>query len=134
MSGYGLVALIFAREVSDPLISLVKAIDSQLEGSALPRRGREKPGVHVIFCSDDAGLKPRLDALIVKEGIKHVVFSISREKAQGPLRYRVAREAELTLVIFKDQETVVANHVLDSLDLTPDRGEQILKSVKNVLP
>ena len=75
-----------------------------------------------------------MNSLIVKEGIKHVVFSVSRDRAQGPPRYRVAREAELTVVVFKDQETVVANHVLDSIDLTADRSDEILKSLKKVLP
>ena len=134
MGGYGLVALIFAREVSDPLISLVKAIDRQLETSAFPRQGREKPGVHVVFCSDDPGLKQRLEALIAREGVKHVVFSISREKSQGPPRYRVAREAELTVAIYSGMETVVANYVLESADLTVDRSAEILTSLRKVLP
>ena len=30
MGGYGLVALIFAREISDPLTSLVKKIDAEI--------------------------------------------------------------------------------------------------------
>jgi hypothetical protein len=134
VDGYGLVALIFAREVSDPLISLVKVIDKQLEMSALSRQCREKPGVHVVFCSDDPGLKQRLDALIAREGIKHIVLSVSKNKAQGPPRYRIAREAELTVVIFKDEEEVVANYVLDSIDLTADRGDEIMKALKKVLP
>lgn len=133
MDGYDLVALIFAREVSDPLIGLVKAIDKQLETSRR-RPGSEKPGVHVVFCSDDPNLKQRLDALIAKEGVKHVVFSISKNKSQGPPRYRVSREAELTVVIYADQDRVVANHVLDSLDLTVEGNDEIMKSLKKVLP
>jgi hypothetical protein len=56
VDGYDLVALIFAREVSDPLTSLVKQIDKQLEDRAAGRRGRDRHGVFVIFCNDDAGM------------------------------------------------------------------------------
>jgi hypothetical protein len=134
VDGYGLVALIFAREVSDPLIGLVKAIDSKLATAPNFRGSNEKPGVHVVFCSDDPGLKAQLDKVIAREGVKHVVFSISKDKAQGPRRYRIAREAELTVVVYAEQDRVVANYVLDSIDLTPDRGDEILASLSKVLP
>ena len=58
----------------------------------------------------------------------------SKNNAQGPPKYRIAREAELTVVIYKDQETVIANYVLDSLDLTADKGDEIMKSLRKVLP
>jgi hypothetical protein len=135
VGGYGLVALIFAREVSDPLISLIKTIDKQLETTAkFPNQNREIPGIHVVFCSDDPALKQQLDALMAREGIKHVVLSISREKSQGPPRYRIAREAELTVVVYRDQGRVDANYVLESTDLTVDRVDEILRSVRKVLP
>lgn len=133
MDGYGLAALIFAREVSGSLIGLVKAIDKQLEPFAGRPFHMERPGVHVVFCSDDPNLKERLDALIAREGIKHVVFSISKNKAQGPPRYRIAREAELTVVIYRDQDVVVSNYVLDSIGLTAEKGDEIVKSLKQVL-
>ena len=61
MDGYGLVALIFAREVSDPLISLVKAIDKQLE---------EK-----IAASKDPKEKKALAALLGKTAIANCKFA-----------------------------------------------------------
>jgi hypothetical protein len=135
VNGYGLVALIFAREVSDPLIGLVKAIDEHLDFSPADcSLDGDRPGVHVIFCSDDPGLKERLDNLIAKEGIRHVVFSISKNKAQGPPRYRIAREAELTVVIYADQDRVVANYALDSVDLFADTRQEIVKSLSRILP
>lgn len=134
MDGYGLVALIFAREVSDPLIGLVKDIDKELATFKPRRAHQEVPGVHLVFCSDDPNLQKQLNAVIAKEGIKHVVFSISKNKSQGPPKYRVAREAELTFVIYADQDRVVANYVVDSVDLNAEKGDEILKSLKKVLP
>lgn len=134
MAGYGLVALVFAREVSDPLISLIKDLDKQLEkANPTGRRHRETPGVFIVFCSDDPGLQPRLQALVAKEGIKHVVLSISRDKSAGPKRYRVAREAELTTVVYAEQDRVIANFVLDSIDLTAERRDEIMGAIKKVL-
>jgi hypothetical protein len=134
VNGYSLVALIFAREISDPLTSLVKTIDKQLAASAAPRRlGRDRFGVHVVFCSDDPGLERQLRDLIAKEGIKHVVLSISANKSQGPPRYRVAAEAELTVVVYEHEDRVIANSVVANVDLTADRVNDIMKSVRRAL-
>jgi hypothetical protein len=131
--GYNLVALIFAREVSDPLTSLVKKIDRQLgESSARHKGGRL--GVFVIFCSDDPKLRGQLEKLIAREGLKHIVFSISAQKSQGPPRYRVARDAELTVAVYNKDARVAANFALASVDLTAAQANDILKSLRKSLP
>jgi hypothetical protein len=134
VNGYGLVALIFAREVSDPLTGLVKSIEKQLQASAARRKGGETPGVFVVFCSDDPGLEQQVRNLIAKEGLKHVVLTISRNKSQGPPRYRVARDADLTVVVYQGHDRVAANFVLDSDDLTADRCDDIVISMRRFLP
>jgi hypothetical protein len=132
--GYDLVALIFAREISDPLTSLVKTIDKQVGESAARRQGGNRFGVFLIFCSDDPGLQQKLEKLIASEGIKNIVVSISTNKSEGPRRYRISRDAELTAVVYKDRGTVTANFVLDSVDLTPGISNDILGALKKVLP
>jgi hypothetical protein len=134
VGGHDLVALIFAREISDPLTSLVKKIDSQLQESSARRKSPNKLGVHVVFCSDDPNLPAQLENLISREGLQNVVISVSNDRAQGPSRYRVSREAELTVVVYRDRNGVVANHVLASVDLTTDRVNDILQSLRSVLP
>jgi hypothetical protein len=134
VDGYDLVALIFAREISDSLTGLVKTIDRQLEEANTRRRSKDKLGIFVVFCSDDPSLEAQLQKLIAREGVKHVVITLSRNKAQGPPRYRIAREAELTVAVYNRDERVVANFVLDSEDLTPERAGAILTSLKKVLP
>jgi hypothetical protein len=133
VNGYDLVALIFAREVSDPLISLIKTIDRQLGQSRVRNQGR-KLGVFVVFCSDDPGLEKQLQYLIAREKLKNIVITLGTNKAQGPSRYRVAREAELTVVIYNGSRRVAANYVFDSEDLTSDRVNEIVTSLKKVLP
>jgi hypothetical protein len=132
--GHNLTALIFAREVSDPLTGLVKAIDKQLEESFPRRKNGNRFGVFVVFCSNDPGLPKQLQSLIAREGLKHVVFSLSEDRSQGPPRYRVARDAELTVAVYQDRRRVVANFVLDSVDLTADRADEVVAALRKVLP
>ena len=126
--------MVFAREVSDPLTSLVKTIDKQLGESSARHKTGSKLGVFVVFCSDDPGLKQQLQNLIAKLGLKNIVLSVSTQNAQGPPRYRVAREADLTVVVYQNYSQVAANFVLDSEDLTADRTNDIVKSLRKVLP
>lgn len=132
MGGYDLVALIFAREISDPLTGLVKRIDRRLDGPNALRRGASKLGVFVVVCNDDAGLQERLQALADKEQLKHVV--LCAHKSGGPPRYRVAPEADLTVVIYKDSERVAANFPLKKGDLTEDRAAEVLRALTRALP
>jgi hypothetical protein len=116
------------------LTSLVKAMDRQLGESAARRPGHNKLGIFVVFCSDDPGLQPQLENLLAREGLQNVVVSLSANKAQGPPRYRIARDAELTVVVYQGRDRVVANYVLDSEDLTADRANDIVQSLRAVLP
>ena len=132
MGGYDLVALIFAREVSDPLTSLVKRIDHRLNGPNARRRGADKLGVFVVFCNDDAGLQRQLEALAEKERLKHVV--LCAHKSGGPPRYRVAREADVTVVIYEDSERVAANFPLKKGGLNEDKTAEVLRALTRALP
>lgn len=132
MRGYSLVALIFAREVSDPLTSLVKDIDKQLEEAAAQRIGARKLGVYVVFCNNDPTLKQQLQALLAKEKFKHVV--LCTDDAEGPRAYRVAREAETTAVIYVNSNRVMANFPLKKGELNEDKAKEITQELTKVLP
>src|SRR5690242_13601635 len=72
VKGYSLAALLFVNDVSEPLTALIRRIDNRLEvASQIP--GQERPGVFVVFTSDDGRLKERLEALMAKEQFKQVV-------------------------------------------------------------
>ena len=132
MQGYGLNAVIFAREISDPLTSLVKQMDRQLEEAAR-RVGQEHVGVFVVFCINDPQLGQRLQALASKEGIKHVVLCATN--APDPPRYRLAGEADLTALIYQGRNRkVAANFALLKGQLDEKRTQDILESLSRVLP
>ena len=96
MRGYDLVALIFAREISADLTSLVKRLDRQLDESMTRRKPQNKLGVFVILLGDDARTRQKLKELAAREGLKQVVLSTTdassiklssarrKEKAPGP--------------------------------------------------
>ena len=120
------------REVSDPLTSLVKQIDEQLEGRPSHRNGERKLGVFVIFCSDDPKLGQQLEVLLAKEKLKNVVLCTTTPG--GPPRYRVAKEADLTAAIYNDRRRVVANFALEKGGLDANKTKAILGAIGQVLP
>ena len=120
------------REVSDPLTSLVKQIDEQLEGRPSYRNGEGKLGVFVIFCSDDPRLGQQLKDLLAKEKLKNVVLCTTTPG--GPPRYRVAKEADLTAAIYNDKRRVTANFALEKGGLDANKTKAILGAIGQVLP
>jgi len=132
VANYGLNAVIFAREVNGPLTSLVKQMDRRLEEAAR-RTGSENLGVFIVFCNDDPGLRQRLQDLAGKEGLKHVVLCATN--SAGPPRYRLAREAELTALIYGGgPRRVAANVPLRKGELDEKRAKAILNALNQVLP
>ena len=89
-------------------------------------------GVFFIFCNDDAELKKKLEDYITKEGLKQVV--LCNTNAEGPKRYRVAKEADFTVAIYKDKNEVVANFALKKGELDKDKSKAIIKALTEVLP
>jgi DNA-binding LacI/PurR family transcriptional regulator len=131
VQGYDLVALIFVREVSDPLTGLVKQIEKQMAETLARAADANKLGVFIIFCNDDAGLKGQLEDLIAKKRLKQVVLCATN--AEGPPRYRVAKEADFTVVIYEDKK-VTANFALKKGALDKDKSKEIVKALTQVLP
>jgi len=114
------------------LTSLVKNIDKQLEEAALHSPTARPRGVYIIFCNDDPSQTKQLKDWIVAEKLKHVV--VCKESAAGPDRYRVAREADVTAVVY-DQGRVKANVACKPGELTDDRAfTEVTEALSRVLP
>jgi hypothetical protein len=126
MNGDNPVAMIFAREVSDPLTSLVKKMDAAAVSNKSCRMGS-----FVVFCSDDEGLKDQLKALAEKEHLKKVVLTI--DNPSGPPSYKVAKDAEITVVLYEQRE-VKANYTFKKGELKDKDIEKIVKDLAKILP
>lgn len=120
------VALIFAREVTGPLTTLIKKLDE----SAVRNRTAHL-GAVVVFCSDDEGLENKLKDLARKEGLKQVVLTIDRPA--GPQGYDVARDAEVTVILYK-RRTVAVNHAFRKGELKDSDADKVLAELETILP
>ena len=80
--------MIFAREITDDLTSLVKKIDAET--------GKNKSahmGSFVVFLSNDEGMEEKLKELAKKEGLKHTILTL--DNPAGPRGYNITKEAAI---------------------------------------
>src|SRR5438876_867708 len=118
--------MIFAREISDPLTSLVKKIDT-----ATAQHNSCKMGSFIVFCSDEEGLEAKLKDLAKKEKLDHIVLTI--DNPQGPPKYKVAKDADVTVVLYENRE-VKANHAFKKGELVEQDIDKIVSEVAKILP
>ena len=118
--------MIFAREVSDSLTSLVKKIDAETS-----KNSKAKMGSFVVFMSEDEKLGDTLKTLATKESIKQTIFTI--DNPAGPKAYNVAKEADVTVVLYNNRK-VMANYAFKKGELNAAAIEKILADVPKILP
>jgi hypothetical protein len=118
--------MIFAREVSDHLTSLVKKLDE-----ATGKNTDCKMGSFVVFCSDDEKLEKQLKELAAKEKLKHTVLTI--DNPAGPPDYNVAKTADVTVVLY-NKFVVKANYSFKKGELTAKDVDKIVADVAKILP
>jgi hypothetical protein len=119
--------MIFAREVSDNLTSLVKKIDD-----ATVKNSKARMGSFVVFCNDDEKLEGKLKELADKEKLKKCVLSIV-DRPAGPTGYSLAKDADVTVVLYVGR-TVKANHAFKKGELKEKDIEAIIKDISKIVP
>jgi hypothetical protein len=117
--------MIFAREVSGPLTSLVKKIDAETA-----KNGTKRMGSFVVFLSDKEGLDKELQKLAEKEGLKECILTI--DNVAGPPDYKVAKEAEVTVVLY-NKHKVEANYAFRKGELNDQAIDNIVKGVSKIV-
>jgi hypothetical protein len=117
--------MIFARDVSDSLTSLVKKVDA-----ATVKHNKEKMGSFAVFCNDDAELKNRLKDLAKKEDLKELI--LTQFEQAGPEKYKVAKDADITVILY-DERTVVANYAFKKGEFKEADVNAIMKDVDKML-
>jgi hypothetical protein len=116
--------VVFAREVSDNLTSLVKKIDEATQKNSGCRMGS-----FVVFCSDEEGLKKKLEELGDKEHLKKTVLTI--DNPAGPEGYDIAKDADVTVLLYVGQ-TVKVNHAYKKGELTEREVTRILSELPKI--
>ena len=119
--------MIFAREISDNLTSLVKKIDA-----ATVNNSKAHMGSFVTFLNDEEGFTKKLKELAKKEGLKECVLSVVDNKA-GPAGYDVAKDADITVVLY-NRRKVQSNHAFRRGELTPQAIDRIVADLPKILP
>jgi hypothetical protein len=126
--------LIFVRETSDPLTSLVKQIDQTVYGaSGKLKDGQRKLGAFVIIGNAE-GRADQLRKIAEKEELKRISLCIG----DVPQRYEVNPEADVTVVIYNPgrpgQQAVTANFALGKGELDEKTRDAIVAELAKVLP
>src|SRR5262245_53269289 len=119
--------MIFAREVSDNLTSLVKKFDAEAG-----KNKAAKMGTFVVFLSADEKLNDSLKALGEKEGLKNCILS-TMETPAGPEKYSVAKDADITVLLYVKQK-VVANYAFKKGELNSAAIDKIVADIPKILP
>jgi len=117
--------MIFAREVSDNLTSLVKKLDK----AAAENKSMGTP--FVVFCSDDEKLEDQLKALAKKEKLSKVVLTIDAKKA-GPYD-NFDKDADVTVMLYTSRKVKV-NHTFKKGELKEKDVETVIKDLEKILP
>ena len=118
--------MIFAREISGPLTSLVKQLND-----ATAKNKTAKFGSFIVFLSDDNSIAEKLISLSEKEKIEHTILGIA--EAEGPDGYNVAAEADVTVVLYTGR-TTKANYAFKKGKMTADDVTRIVGDLAKILP
>jgi hypothetical protein len=125
-NGANPVAMVFARELSEPLIKLVAKLDA-----ATAKHSKDQMGSFVVFLSEKQGLADELKAVAKRQNLKHTILAI--DPPAGPDGFKVAKEADVTVVLYVDH-TVKANHAFAKGQLNEKASERILADLAKILP
>ncbi len=123
-NGFHPVAMIFAREVTPGLVSLIKKIDA-----ATAAHEEQSMGSFVVFLNDSSDLPKTLKELAEKEGIKHTVLAIYAPA--GPPAYKIAADADVTAILYT-KATVKANHAFRKGELNDTGVAAVLANLPKI--
>jgi hypothetical protein len=119
------VVMIFAREASPQLVSLLKRVDASTAA-----HGSDGLGSCAIFCNDAEGLPGQLAQIAKQSNLNHIVLATFA--AEGPPRYNIAPDADVTVLLYT-YGTVKANHSFKKGELTEAGIETIMADLPQIL-
>lgn len=117
------VAMIFAREVTPELTALIKKIDAATAASS------GKMGSFVVFLSKGEDLEGKLKTLAKDAGLKETVLAI--DNPAGPKGYKVAKDADVTVVLYRDR-TCKVNYAFKKGEMTSKDVAAIAASLSKI--
>ncbi len=125
-NGENPVAMIFARDNSPALATLIKKIDAITE-----QNKNHEMGSFVVFLSDKEGLDKELKDMSQAAGLKKIVLAI--DNPAGPEKYKVAKDADVTVVLYNER-VVKANYAFKKGQLKDKDIQKIVADVAKIVP
>jgi hypothetical protein len=118
--------IVFARSMTGPLAKLVQGLDKAVaDNKAAELRA------WVTFLSDDqTGLDPKVVEWGKKHAVRHVPLGVF-EDVGGPPSYKLARDADVTVLLSVKQK-VVANYAFRAGELTDAKADEVLKALPKI--
>jgi hypothetical protein len=117
---------IFARNADDPVLQkLIVAVDE-----ATTKNAKAELNSYVVFCSGDDKLEAKLKDMAEKTKLKDLVLSIESET--GPEKYNINKDADVTILLYKDR-TVVANHTFEKGKLSESDIASVLEGINKIV-
>jgi hypothetical protein len=123
-NGRAPVAMLFARDLDEPLLKLLVKIDTATE-----KHQKEGMGSFAVFLSDQPELPNKLEVAAKKHKLKHIVLSTF--EPAGPEGFEVSKDAAVKVVLYSEH-TVRANHAFRRGELTDKEIEKVLGNVPKI--
>ncbi|WP_439625270.1 hypothetical protein [Gemmata sp.] len=117
---------VFARDPGDAALQKLIAM---LEEAAT-KYSKQELNTFVVFCSAESGLEPRLKDVAEKVKLKHVILAI--DAPEGPEKYNIAKDADVTVIVYKDLR-VVGNHTFAKGKLDDKALEAVAADVAKIV-
>jgi hypothetical protein len=124
-NGTSPVAMVFARDVSEPLVKLV----AKLDAASAANRAQEL-GSFVVFLNDKESLRAKLDEVAKKQALKETILSTF--DPSGPEGFKVAADADVTVVLYREF-AVLANHAFRKGELNDEAIERVVADLPKIL-
>jgi hypothetical protein len=119
--------MVFAREISGPLTSLVKKIDSATAKHSDAHMG----SFFVFLTSDEDEMQKKLKELAKKEKIENTI--LTTDNPAGPRGYNVSKDADVTVILYTNRNVKV-NYAFKKGELKDKDVEKIVADVTKILP
>ena len=113
--------MVFARTQNDNLASLVKKIDAATT--------KENVNSFVVLLSDDEGAPDKLKSMAEQNKINKTVLAV--DNVTGPQAYKVAKEADVTVVMYNKRKVVV-NHAFGPGQLNASAIDRVVSDIPKV--
>jgi len=120
------VAMVFAREVTPAVETLIKKIDQ-----ATVKNKSADMGSFVVFLSEEEGLDKKLKNLAEKDRIQKTVLGI--DNPAGPKGYEVNKDADVTVVLYVNR-TAKVNYAFKKGQLNDKAIDRIVGDVSKIVP